>query len=73
MSRGERASLKKSDVQKFLNQNHKLAEIRRKLMDPVLSKTHQANWSKNVFKRFETIKENYEESGKTEYTKLHDL
>ena len=70
LDRGGKEALTKTKVYEFLNENKKLIEIRNKLRDPMLSKTHQGNWSKNVFKRFETIVENFDDNGKTMYRKI---
>jgi len=40
--------LTRSNVQKFLNDNKKLEKIRKKLINPHFSTTHQAKWSLNV-------------------------
>ena len=36
----------------------------------MLSKTHQGNWSKNVFKRFGSIVENFDDDGKTNFRRI---
>lgn len=63
LGKGGQKGLTKTQITEFLNENHKLVDIRSKLRDPMLSKTHQGNWSKNVISRFESIMKNFEDSG----------
>ena len=40
LDKGGRQGLTKTQITEFLNKNHKLVDIRSKLRDPMLSKTH---------------------------------
>ena len=57
-------------VYEFLTDNKKLEEIREKIRNPALSKTHQANWSQNVSRKVKVISENFARTGETCYQKL---
>ena len=67
LKQSEKQALTKDKVYEFLTDNKKLEEIREKIRNPALSKTHQANWSKNVSRRVQVITQNYARTGNTCY------
>ena len=44
-------------------QNSRLAEIREKLRNPAMSKTHQGNWSNNVVTELEKVHKRFKLNG----------
>ena len=63
LQRGGQGALTRTQIKEFLDKNDKLVDIRNKLRDPMLSKTHQANWSNSVMRRFDSILKDYQKSG----------
>ena len=56
-SEGSDKFMSKKSVQRFLNDNQRLREIRQKLINPQSSKTHQGNWSTSIAAKLGEMKQ----------------